>query len=202
MRGIDSPLWIPSGSFAEKLSTSGLDPATARILDWMSFLTAQIRSSVLNDTSEARYPQIMLSTTRIYTQLSELPSAHDPLHGATADFIYEAVRLASLAYSRAILQRTKLSQSCSSDVLSALLEATSHVPLQKWKEMPGIWLFILLVANAGARFTREGCLSRALTRICSFSIALRDWQAMVNLMESFLAVQKWISEWGKEKLHT
>jgi hypothetical protein len=83
-----------------------------------------------------------------------------------------------------------------------LLEATSHVPLQKWKEMPGIWLFILLVANAGARFTREGRLSRALTRICSFSIALRDWQAMVNLMESFLAVQKWISEWGKEKLHT
>jgi hypothetical protein len=200
MQGIESPLWISSGSFADKITTSGLNPATAQILDWMSFLTAQIRSSVLNNTSEARYPQIILSATRIYAQLSELPSANDPLHAATADFIYEAVRLSSLVYSRAILRHTKLSQSCSPDVISALLEATSHVPLGTWKEVPGIWLFILLVANAGARFTREGRLSRALTRICSFSIALRDWQALVNLMESFLAVQKWIAEQGSGKL--
>jgi len=68
--------------------------------------------------------------------------------------------------------------------------------------MPGVWLYILLVANAGARFTREGRLSRALTRICSFTIALRDWQALVNLMESFLAVQKWISEPGRGRLLT
>lgn len=68
--------------------------------------------------------------------------------------------------------------------------------------MPGIWLFILLVANAGARFTREGRLSRALTRICSFSIALRDWQALVNLIGSFLAAQKWIAERGRGRLLT
>jgi hypothetical protein len=200
MRGIDSPLWIATGSFAEKLPTSGLHPYTACVLDWMSFLTAQIRSSVLNDASEARYPQIMLSTTRIYAQLAELPSAMDPLHDAMGDFVYEAVRLASLVYTRAIMQRIKLSQACSPDALAELLEATSRVPLRKWKEMPGIWLFILLVANAGARFTREGRLSRALTRICSFSISLRDWQAMVNLMESFLAVQKWIAERGEREI--
>jgi hypothetical protein len=202
MQGIESPLWISLGSFADKITTSGLNPATAQILDWMSFLTTRIRSSVLNNTCEAKYAQIMLSATRIYDQLSELPSAYDPLHPATADFIYEAVRLASLIYSRAILRHTKLSQSYGPDALSALLEATSRVPLQTWKEMPGIWLYILLVANAGARFTRQGRLSRALTRICSFSIALRDWQALVNLMESFLAVQKWIAKRGRGRLLT
>jgi len=202
MQGIESPLWISSGSFVDRITTSGLNPATAQILDWMSFLTAQIRSSILNDTSQARYAQIMLSATYIYAQLSELPSAHDPLHSVTADFIYEAVRLASLVYSRAILHDIKLSQSCRPDAISALLEATSRISLQKWKEMPGIWLFILLVANAGARFTKEGRLSRALTRICSFSIALRDWQALVNLIESFLAVQKWIAERGRGRLLT
>lgn len=117
----------------------------------MSFLTTQIRSSVLNDTSEARYAQIMLSVTHIYAQLSELPPAYDPLHPATADFIYEAVHLASLVYNRAILRNIKLSQSCGPEAISALLEATSRIPLQKWKEMPGVWLFILLIANAGAR---------------------------------------------------
>ncbi len=200
MQGIDSPLWISSGSFAAKTSTSRLQPATARILDWMSFLTAQLRSCILSATSAARYPQVMLSATRIHAQLSELPSAHDLCRSPSADdFLYEAVRLAALVYSGAILRHIRLSQSCGPDALAALLEAASRVPLRRWKELPGIWLFILLVANAGARFTREGRLSRALTRICSFSIALRDWQALVNLLESFLAVQKWIAEMGVER---
>jgi hypothetical protein len=190
-------------AFADKITTSGLNPATVQMLDWMSFLTAQTRSSALNYPSEVRYAQIMLSATCIYARLSELPPAHDPLHPAAVDFIYEAVRLASLAslvYSNAILRHVKLSQSCGPDAISALLEATSRISLQKWEEMPGIWLFILLVANAGARFTREGRLSRALMRICPFSIALRDWQALVNLMESFLAVRKWIAERGGGEL--
>ena len=56
--------------------------------------------------------------------------------------------------------------------------------------------------ECGREVTREGRLSRALTRVCSFIIALRDWQALVNLMESFLAVQKWIAELGRGKLLT
>jgi hypothetical protein len=196
--GHESPLWISGTSFVDKVDVWKIHHITAVVLDQISLLTAQTRVSVFNDPSDLEYPQLMLAITRAHAWISALPSAYEPDHPTTDDFIYEAVRLTAVIYCRALLHHTPLSQTITNEEVDATLEAISHISLSRWKDIPGVWLFILLVVNSGTKFCREGQLSRALARICSFSIGLPDWQTFVNLIESFCAVQKWINIHGTQ----
>lgn len=197
---VESPLFISSGTFADKVFTWNISPKTALMLDEVTFVTGQIRSYMTNDLSDSEDAQLMSSIARIHSRISALPSAEDPSHTNYGDYMYESCRIASTVYIRAIQTCTLFSEACTSAEVEALHRVSSRVPLQTWKSMPGLWLFILLIGNPRARFCGEGRLSRALTRICSFSMALREWQVVVNIMETFLCVQRWIRERGSKRL--
>ena len=196
--GHESPFWISGTSFVDKVEVWHLHHITAVVLDQISFLTAQIRISIFNEPSDLGYPQLMLAIARSHGWISTLPSAYDPGHPTTNDFIYEAVRLTAVVYCRAFLYHTPLSQTITDEEVDAILDTISHITLSRWKDIPGVWLFVLLVLNSGTKFRREGQLSRAMARICSFSIGLPDWQTFVNIMESFCAVQRWINTHGTQ----
>jgi hypothetical protein len=59
------------------------------------------------------------------------------------------IRRAAHLYAQAIATHTQLSELWALPLLYEFYFLMSVVPLQKWKQMPGIFLWILLVACPG-----------------------------------------------------
>ncbi len=67
-----------------------------------------------------------------------------------------------------------------------------RVPLQRWKQLPGIFLWVLLVVNPYAKDKPEATYLKALTPATIMSIGLTNWDGVLVTLRRFLAVQKWL----------
>jgi hypothetical protein len=134
----------------------------------------------------------LLVALRIKDYVSSLPSANTKGQPITGDFIYETTRLAALVYCRAIVDYLPFSKACRPEELHAVYAAMSQIPLSQWKRFPGVWLFALLSINPVARNLPIGVTLRSLLKISCFTLGSWEWQIYVNVMESFIYVQKWI----------
>jgi hypothetical protein len=140
----------------------------------------------------------LLAARSIQDHIASLPSANSKCQSITGDFIYETVRIAALVYCRAIINYLPFSEACYPADLSMMFSTMSQISLSQWKQFPGIWVFILLSMNPAARNVPLGVNLRSLLKISCFSLAVWEWQAFANLIESFIYVQRWIRAAGKQ----
>lgn len=190
----DSPLFVSSSTFAEKAKTNGLLPTTSQILDQMTWIICQIIRYCYGQYPDFDWPRLLAFTINIRDWIESLPSAGQPNLNSTGDFVYECVRITSLVYCRAIISKLPFSVACHQEDIDGLFIAMSRVPLSRWKQISGIWCWILLALNPCARNLRDGIQLRSLMKICAFALAQREWQLLVNIMEVFMALQRWIRE--------
>ncbi|OAA65707.1 ketoreductase [Niveomyces insectorum RCEF 264] len=71
------------------------------------------------------------------------PASRPPTH-LPAGPLYTTVRLAAPLYTRAITTRTPLSAVCTDADALAVLAASWHVPLDRWRGVVGVFLFVML----------------------------------------------------------
>lgn len=198
-RCFESPLFMSGDSFADTLESRGLLPDTAKILDEMTSIIAQIvdyrhRSDFEN--------QCFLAKTKNFQQhILALPSADIRDLPSTSDYIYESIRLTTKITLRAILSEIPFSIACSEKDLAQLYEAINRVPLTKWKKLSGVWSWVLLTINPKAKDLQVGVRLRYELRFAAVMHAVREWQGCVNAMEVFLEVQKWIRSEGKSDIN-
>ncbi|CAM5999892.1 unnamed protein product [Sphagnum balticum] len=67
-----------------------------------------------------------------------------------------------------------------------------RVPMSRWKQMPGIFFFVLLVANPFARDKPEGRFLKGLMPSSAITIGLAEWGALVAILRAFFGVQRWL----------
>ena len=67
-----------------------------------------------------------------------------------------------------------------------------RVPLSKWKEISGIFFWVLLVANPFTRDRPEGRFVKGMIAASTMTIGLVDWETVVATLKGFLAVQRWL----------
>jgi hypothetical protein len=67
-----------------------------------------------------------------------------------------------------------------------------RVPLPRWKKTPGIFFWVLLVANPYARDKLEGKFLKGLTPACAMGIGTVDWDTVMAIWKGFFEVQKWL----------
>jgi len=195
--GLDSPLYRPSRSLKGVIINWRLDNTTAQILEDMTFVTAHIHSYMCGSVPDFERRQWLLKLSDIENGLLSLPSL-SPIKSPSAEpFIYECCRLTAIVYCEAIINYIPFSVAWTSDDLDRIHSTMSLVPVTRWTQIPGVWLWMLCVVNPAARYRFEGLRLRMFLKNCTSALGLTDWQILVNCIESFLSVQLWIRERGR-----
>jgi hypothetical protein len=196
----DSPLFMSSSSFAEKGSEVGLHAITAQMLDDLIVVLNGIRSVILGNDSESERGNILQTAIEIQDRILSLRSANEANHPTSKDYIYETCRLAALIYLRTVINHTQFSKAWHPEELQELFSAIILTPMRYWKPLSGVWLFVLLSINPPRDEIYPGAMFKFFLKTSSFHMAAWDWQCWVNIMETYLALQKWIRTPGDSKV--
>ena len=175
----------------------GVDDASALILDDVHFLTSTIYEYLSSGPGEGDYQAWFFRANRIQRHINSLPQVSILNKETTLEaIIYECCRLTAIIYCKAVLTYTPFSVACRPEDLDKIYLGMELVPCTYWKEICGTWLWMLCVVNPAARYRYEGLRLRMFLKNCTSAMGLIDWQVLINTMESFLSVQKWIRQQG------
>lgn len=175
--------------FTNNLQGQYLNIETARILDDVRFLTTSVMILAETKPLGQEREKIVADVHYTHGRLTSPPSTNPSL---SSDFFYQSCRTAAIIYSSAILTRNPLSLACTPQLLRQLWSSMWRVPLQRWKQLPGIFLWVLLVVNPYAKDKPEATYLKALTPATIMSIGLTNWDGVLVTLRRFLAVQKWL----------
>jgi hypothetical protein len=166
------------------------------MLDDMKFLTSSIRTFQCSRDapSAADLAKFRSSTLWTHNRIISLPPQL-PSTDPVSDAIYETVRLTSLIYSSSILSLSPLSNSASGSQIPELAEMIWKVELSRWKQMPGIFLWIVMVVAAAAareEEKRQKKMAERMIQPIAMFVGVQSQDVAVNLMRAFLGVQRWV----------
>ncbi len=182
----------------DKNQSWGLDDTTYQILDDMRFLTENIHSYMSGSLPKTSLNAFLLQAHHIQNHLSSLPTALPPLQTLPVDAIVsELIRLTATIYTNAILTHITLSLAAPVSTLETIATGIDLVPPARWRELQGIWIWILCVVNPGLRNRPEGLRMRILLHNCICSFGMLDAQFGLNCVEGFLSVQRWVRMRGE-----
>ncbi|PVH85216.1 hypothetical protein DL98DRAFT_651089 [Cadophora sp. DSE1049] len=169
---------------------------TAMILDDMRFLMLAILNQVDREASEKERKKLEATSMWIQNRISSLPDGSDLSDNLSRDHIYKSIRLASLIYCKAIVSRTSLAKSCTLSDLNHLWANMWQVKLSRWKQIPGIFLFIILAAIPAAQDTAHGRFLKSMLKTTSSYIAMEYWDVADASLMAFVKLQRWLRNGG------
>lgn len=185
---MDSPLIKSNIRFVDSAEALKISTDAARVLDDMRFLTTSVLH--LNEKGDPKVENTKLMTT-VHWIHEQLVSSHEP--ELADDFMYQTCRTAGIIYSTAILTRTPLSRACTAPLLQQLWMTMWRVPLSRWKKVPGIFLWVILVVNSYARDKPEARFLKGLMPSAVVTLGLLSWDVTMATLDGFLTVQKWLA---------
>ena len=196
---ISIPFIAAPSSFVEIASQLEISKETAIILDDMHFLFKATVHQLDADVSELEKVKTASTSTWIQQRISDMPDgSHGPL--LVQDFIYKSCRIAALVYCNAFVSRIPLSKACSLTDLNQLWTIMWQVKLSRWKQIPGIFLFIMLAAAPAAQHTPHGRFLKNMMKATALSMMLDSWDVVDKSMYTYVNLQKWLRRGGEVAL--
>ncbi|KXH42142.1 hypothetical protein CSIM01_12374 [Colletotrichum simmondsii] len=199
----DSPLLASAPRFeniAEKLGICGV---TAKILDDVRFLTDSVTSASAMASASSK-SKIRSTASWLYEKLREqgtATAAKRPTHVASSpstekERILETVRIAAVIYSWSIKSLRQISRFDDADMLQAAYASLTSVSMTTWKGIPGIFLWVMLVAAPNAAADAKGRFVRRKMAVTGLSIGFEDFALGISYLKAFWSVQRWIAREG------
>ncbi|KAM0287022.1 hypothetical protein ACHAQH_000707 [Verticillium albo-atrum] len=204
--GFDCPLITSRATFDDVKDRLGLTTTAAKILDDVRFLTTSITEA---DGRPASVRKIQSTAAWIHSRLSKTSgrgenqgkgAAEETGHhgsGSEAEHIEEAVRWAALIYSWSISSLSQISHFRDSRALEQAYQAMRRVSLTRWKAIPGIFLWIMLVAAPSTKQNTKGRFIRRKMAVAGLSIGFENFGVGISYLRAFWLVQRWIARQGK-----
>lgn len=195
----DSPLVESPTSFYDIHERLDLTRAAANILDSIRSLTLSIIA--LSPSTDAITPALIQSrASRIHEKLSSFPNNCSPA-SSYPENISSVIHLTALAYTSCISSGLPFANAYTPSERLNLYKHILLVPLKIWKEIPGIYLWILLVACPGMTF-HAPFLLKSHVRATNLYISFTDFGLAVGCLKGFWKVMMWIRGlstrgWGK-----
>lgn len=160
--------------------------STAEILDDISFLVSAITSFPPSPTSKIRG-----TASWLHSRLQDI----DAKPTTDAQIILCVIKLTAMVYSNSIFTLTPLSLSFNQKLLAELYSYfTFFQPssLRRWSTIPGIFLWVLLVACPAAGDDHMGRYLRSKMAATRIVLGLEDYNLPFAYLRSFWRVQGWI----------
>jgi hypothetical protein len=115
--------------------------------------------------------------------------------------ITATIRHTALVYMHSISTLTPFSKSYTRSLILELQSKLSKVPLSRWKQMPGIFFWILMVASSSPCWNGSNVVGRMWRRKVSVTglvITFVDFNLAIMHARAFYKVQRWIAEEGEK----
>lgn len=194
---MSTPFLSSKERFSNNIKELNINKETAIILDDMRFLTLSVLRLEDSKPPQQDLTKFIATSTWIRDRIVTLPTISTPPN-SPSEFIYASTRLAAIIYCNAIASRTSLSQTCTMEDLNALWSTMWRVTLTQWKQIPGIFLWILLSANQAAQNTPHGRFLKSMIKTSSFYIALAEWPVVDGTFRAFSRLQRWLGRGGEK----
>jgi hypothetical protein len=172
----------------------------ATILDDVRLLTSSITSigtikCDLEDPLSQQQDTITITdhAFRILHATRYLPSIPLTPSSTPADLIHEILRTTIIIYTTAISSRLPLSIVYTPALRRQVYYSAMGFQLSNWKHIPGLQLWVLLLACPGSGKDPLGRLLRSHKSLATIYTGLKDFEFTVSCLRSFLGVQRWIS---------
>ncbi|KAH6690307.1 hypothetical protein F5X68DRAFT_68868 [Plectosphaerella plurivora] len=110
------------------------------------------------------------------------------------DYMYQVVRHAALVYSRAIMTRTPIGSTCTTDEFLAIWTTTWRVPLTAWKGANGVFYWVMLAIAPSCHGTAHARFVKSMLMISALGLGLDNWAVAVEAASAGLRVQRWLSQ--------
>jgi hypothetical protein len=169
----------------------------------MKFLTTSIQDVLARQpTFGTSQSNIKLHATSLWTRnrVADLPAISPTSLNSTEDLIYETIRLTALLYSTAISSRSPFSYASQSSTLQDLWKAIWRINLSRWKKIPGIFQWVLLVACASSKDKMQRRLLKLNLAAVVLYMEVTRTGIVVSCLRTFLRVQKWIKNIESKKV--
>lgn len=186
-----TPLLYSQVTFSNVSTELKLTVETACLLDEMGFLIQTVIRQLHRVPNQLESMKLEKTALWVRNRISILPEGNDS-HLLSKDFLYKSCRIASLIYCKAITERIPLSRACTIQDLNALWINMWQITLTRWKQIPGIFLFVILSANQAAQTTPHGRLLKSMFKASSSYIALDYWDVADGALMSYLKLQTWL----------
>jgi hypothetical protein len=114
------------------------------------------------------------------------------------DYVYQAVRLAALLYSRAIRDRQPFSRVVTpTEFLRLWTTAVWRVPLSTWRSLLGVlnWVLLPLLPSGKAAQPHDRFV-KAVLKLSLFQMGLDNWDIASSVMQAALSLQNWLAGGG------
>jgi hypothetical protein len=199
----NSPLVDSITDFKEAREQLDFSYATASILDDVRSITLSIQAVSNTDddvqfTSTQAAEAIQPHASQIYAHILSLTDIHHPPL-SSSQIISSIIHMTALAYTSCISQGRCFNDAYSISTRGQLYKLINVISLDTWKKIPGIFLWVLLVACPGSRF-HAPFLLRSHVSATGLYISLTSFDLAVGCLRSFWRVQMWIRAWRWEMM--
>ncbi|KAH6662778.1 hypothetical protein B0J14DRAFT_610169 [Halenospora varia] len=184
----ESPFLPTKARFIDFADELGISAGTATVLDDMRFVTNSILSLSKSDEQGKARLKFRATVQWIHDRLS---SSEAETHDQN-DFIYQTCRATAILYTSVILARTPISVAGANPLPMKVWMTMWRVPLSRWKKIPAIFFWVLLVINPITRDRPEGRFVKGMFAAATMAIALIEWDTAAAILKNFMTVQKWL----------
>lgn len=173
-------------SFASKRGVLGLTLSTTSILDSILHLSNTI-TSTSTDTSDT------MTVQEIQSQAWEMNTRFTSLHQLPNDEIAQIILLTATYYTHAISTLTPFSTLLSPSQLYEIYHLIVAVPLSRWQEIPGIFLWILTTLSPSTKDDTIGRWIRRKMAISGITVGTNtDFHFASACLRAFWSVERWV----------
>jgi hypothetical protein len=190
---MSTPLLKSQDKFSSVAVELKIADETASILDDMRFLIQAVIKQVHREPTALETLKLAKTSSWIRNRISKLPETTSG-HPLANDFLYKSCRIAALIYCKAIVERIPLSQACTLQDLNHLWVNMWRITLTRWKEIPGVFLFVILSANQAGQTTPHGRLLKSMFKASSSYMALDHWNIVDGALMSYMKLQKCLGD--------
>jgi hypothetical protein len=190
------PLITSATTYHQTREALNLSIDAAQILDDVRFLTLSITSP---DSAALGVSKIQSTASWLHKQLEAIPVLTTISEIPESEFILDIIRTTALVYSNCIAMLTPFKNAYMDSDLLDLLDKISVVGLARWKEVPGIFLWILLVACPSCGNDLQGRFLKKKMAVTGMTIGMEDFGLAIACLRAFWKVQRWIARERKRK---
>ena len=183
------PLIASPTTFKQSFETLRLSMATAEILDDIRFLTFSITSS----DAQLSTSKIQSTASWLHKQLESVPVLIKTQRIPGDDLILDIIRTTALIYTNCIATLTPFTNAYTPSALQSILSKISTVGLSRWKEIPGTFLWILLVACPSSGNDLQGRFLKKKMAVTGMTIGMEDFGLAIGFLRAFWKVQRWVA---------
>lgn len=199
---LSAPLFPSRTTFAKSCHHIDLEPAAADILDDIRFLTLSITST----TSSTKTIKVQSTASWLNSRISSFsisePKREEEQTSSQQQLMTSILRQTAQFYTTSIATLTPFSTPSAASLLhlSKVKFNIAKVDLKRWKEIPGIFLWVLLVICPSLGEDMEDRRLRKKMAVTGMAIGLEGFNLGIEYLKAHWKVQRWIANERARKM--